>query len=351
MIGLSGSRGRCSPSHGSGTTIVSSGRGTVTLRTAAPRTSASACATVGGPASAATAFTSREMPASTRRRTAAGARFSSRRNGERARARRALGAPRVAAVQPGRARTVEHEREPDDGSGAQRAPIRARSRGAIPSRIAGSSSDTAVRGADRPRRARVEQRGRAAVEHRLARADRDHEVGVDERRMDAVDAAVDLQRAEVLGLAVVDGDAPAEARARSGRRSCSSSRRPARRPSPPATSTVRRSRGTPCRSSSSSTAASASRRGSSSAEGSGSDGGWTTIVARPPRGASRLERLAGERVAERLGDRRPDVRERVERRRRGEQERVVGQGHEREARARVQRDARHAGQAIARNRR
>ena len=51
-------------------------------------------------------------------------------------------------------------------------------------------------------------------------------------------------------------------------------------------------------------AASAAWRGSFSAPGSGSAGGSTTIVARPPRGHERLERLAREREAERVAHRR-----------------------------------------------
>ena len=51
------------------------------------------------------------------------------------------------------------------------------------------------------------------MEHRLACADRDHEVGVDERRMDARGAALDVDAAQVVGLAVVDDDpAPEGAR-------------------------------------------------------------------------------------------------------------------------------------------
>ena len=136
---------------------------------------------------------------------------------------------------------------------------------------------------------------------------------------------------------------PRKLRARSGRRSCSSSRRPARRPSPPATRTV-----TPL-------ARDAvplelvEHRGQRIAPrvvlGRGQRQRRRLDDDRRPAPAGRkcLERLAGERVAERLGDRRSHVRERVERRWRGEQERVVGEGHERDARAGVQGDARHAG--------
>ena len=82
MIGLSGCRGSCRLSHGSGTTRVSKGASTVTLRTAVPRTSASAWATDGGPASAATTLSDRRPLVSTRRRSPAGSTLSSRRSGE-----------------------------------------------------------------------------------------------------------------------------------------------------------------------------------------------------------------------------------------------------------------------------
>jgi hypothetical protein len=53
------------------------------------------------------------------------------------------------------------------------------------------------------------------------------------------------------------------------------------------------------------------------------------------------ERLAGERVAERLDDGGGDVGDRVERGRRGEQRGVVGQRDDREAGSGMERDARH----------
>ena len=62
----------------------------------------------------------------------------------------------------------------------------------------------------------------------------------------------------------------------------------------------------------------------------------------------RLERRSGKRVPERLGDRPTDIRQRVERRRRGEQESVVGQGDERQPRARMEGDAAHADHLHAR---
>ena len=126
---------------------------------------------------------------------------------------------------------------------------------------------------------------------------------------------------------------PRKLRARSGRRSCSSSRRPARRPSPPADEDGH--------------ALARDAVPHELVEHRGQRIAPRVVLGRgkrqrrrldddrrpAPAGRKCLERLAGERVAERLGDRRSDVRERVERRWRGEQERVVGQGHERDARA------------------
>ena len=132
---------------------------------------------------------------------------------------------------------------------------------------------------------------------------------------------------------------PRKARARSGRISPSSSRRPARRPSPPATSTVCRSREIPAALSASSTAASASRRGSSAAEGTGRrrrlDDDRRAAVAR----RDDVKRRAGERISERLDDGRADVDDRIERRRRYEQHRIVGNRDERKTRAGRERDA------------
>jgi len=54
-----------------------------------------------------------------------------------------------------------------------------------------------------------------------------------------------------------------------------------------------------------------------------------------------VQRQAGERVPESLGDRGADVRERLERRRHRKEHRIVRKGDEGEARAGVERNALH----------
>ena len=76
---------------------------------------------------------------------------------------------------------------------------------------------------------------------------------------------------------------PRKARARIGRSTASSSRRPERHSRPPATRIVCLSAGIPRRSSSSMTAPTASWRGSVGAPGRGRERGSTTIATRPPR--------------------------------------------------------------------
>ena len=180
------------------------------------------------------------------------------------------------------------------------------------------------------------------MEHRLARAEGDHEVGVDDRRMDAVDAAVDLQRAEILRLAVVHDDLPTEAACpiRAEELLELATTRTAAEPSGHEDGHALARDAVPLEL--------VEHRGQRIAPrvvlGRGKRQRRRLEDDRRPAPAGRkcLERLAGERVAERLGDRRSHVRERVERGWRGEQERVVGEGHERDPRAGVQGDARHA---------
>ena len=213
-----------------------------------------------------------------------------------------------------------------------------------PDALAGSSSDTAPARRIVPGPACIDERGGAAVEDGLARADRHDEVGLDERGMDAMDVTGDLEGPEVLRLAVVNGDLAAEARgpgpaagaarARGGRRDGGGRRRRGR---------CAARAGRRASSSSSRTAARTSLRGSCSTEGSGSAGGCTTIVARPPRGATASEGRPRQRVAEGLGDRGADVHEGVERRRRRDEHRVVGEGDERKPGAGVEGDAEHVG--------
>ena len=65
------------------------------------------------------------------------------------------------------------------------------------------------------------------------------------------------------------------------------------------------------------------RRGSLGDPGIGSAGGSTTTVARLPRGDERLERLSGEREAERVANGSRDVGDRLDRGRRSEHDGVL----------------------------
>ena len=213
-------------------------------------------------------------------------------------------------------------------------------------RAGGLEQGGRLRRPDRSRAACVDERRGAAVEDGLGSADGEDQVGVEERGMSSERPILERRAVEAR---------PPRSRGRSPRRETHERGRvaaaprahvdPARRPSPPATSTVTRSRGTPARASSSSTAASASRRGSSSTAGSGSAGGWTTTVARPSRGATASQAVARERVAQRLGDGSRNVDDRIERRRDGEELCVVGERDEGELRARVERHAWHERQS------
>ena len=133
--------------------------------------------------------------------------------------RERVGIPRIAAVEPGAARVVEHERESDDRGRLAQPGLELR--GQTPAVRAGHLEERLRPGRpDDTRRARVEQRGRAAVEGRLRGADRDDEVGVDERRMRPQHAAADGDRAEIVGLAVVDDDPAAEVTRAIGAQQC-----------------------------------------------------------------------------------------------------------------------------------
>ena len=244
-------------------------------------------------------------------------------------------------MQPGLPGVIEHEREADDRCrlaqpglelGCETPPARARD---LEERL-------------RPRRANdtgracVEQCGRAAVERRLGGADRDDEVGVDERRMRPQHAAADRHGAEVVGLAVVHDDPAAEVtRAIGAQQSLevAAARPPAEtggdehrdRVGSDPTLRERVQHRRECV---------ASRilldRRQRQDRRLHDDGRAAARAA-----ATLAERRPGERIAERLDDGRRDVGERLERRRGGEQHRVVGQRDERQPRARVERDTKH----------
>ena len=125
--------------------------------------------------------------------------------------------------------------------------------------------------------------------------------------------------------------APLKSRACVGRRTASSSRRPARRSRPPAITIVCRSAGIPSRSSSSMTAATASWRGSAVAPGRGRERGSIDDRDAAATGDEIGETRARQRVAERLADGSGDVAQRIEGRGRREQNGVVGDGDERDA--------------------
>ena len=117
--------------------------------------------------------------------------------------------PRIAPVQPGLPGVVEHEGESDHRCrlakpslelGCEAPPARARD---LEQRLRPTQ-------ADHTGRACVEQCARAAVERRLGGADRDDEVGVDERRVVRSTRPPTVDGAEVVRLAVVDDDPAAE---------------------------------------------------------------------------------------------------------------------------------------------
>ena len=181
------------------------------------------------------------------------------------------------------------------------------------------------------------------MEGRLGGADRDDEIGVDERRMRPQHAAADRDRAEIVGLAVVDDDPAAEVTRAIGAQQAlelAAARSPSEtggdehrdRIGADPTLRERVQHGRECVAS------------------------WI-LLDRRQRQHRRLhedgraaacghhvpERRPGQRIPEGLDDGRADVGERLERRRGGEQHRVVGQRDERQPRARVERDTKHCG--------
>ena len=190
----------------------------------------------------------------------------------------------------------------------------------------GSSSDSVARGSRlaRARTRRAGQRGRRG--------------GPSRRRSPSPRGRCRRARGRPSGSApsprVVEATRPrrrARRRSRGSRvhvRAAAASRAraaPARLSSPPATSTVWRSGGIPARVSSSSVAASAARRGSSLTSGIGSAGELNDDRRPPTACREDVERLTREREAQSLGDGRVDVGDRVERRRRRQEHRIVGE--------------------------
>ena len=181
------------------------------------------------------------------------------------------------------------------------------------------------------------------MESRLGGADRDDEVGVDERRMRPQHAAADGDRAEVVGLAVVHDDPAAEVTRPIG---AQQSLEVAATRAPPEAGGDEHG----------------DRVGADPTLRERVEHRRECVASRvvldrrqrqhrrlhedgraAPRGQHAPERRPGERVAEGLDDGRTDVGERLERGRRGEQHRVVGQRDERQPRARVERDTKHCG--------
>ena len=182
------------------------------------------------------------------------------------------------------------------------------------------------------------------MEDGLGGADGHDEVGVDERWMGTGRVPVGDERAQVVRLAVVDDDLTAEVaclvRAQQGLELA---------PSCPSPEAPRDEDGD----------ALARDAGTRELGEHGRERVASPVVARAREGQlGRLyhdggaaapwgdgsERGPGKRIPERLRDRGTDVGDRIERRRRDEQQRVVGQGDEREARAGVEWHA-HAGQS------
>ena len=204
-------------------TIASSGRSSRVERRAIPRRSASACATDGGPAKAATAVSSRPSSSSSRRRSPQGA----ARSGEAASVAtcRSDGLlVRVAAKAAEQARRVEHERGADHRHARARARARAASASCQPRlRRRLDAASRRRRRAERLRAAGAEQRARAAVQDGLGRGHADDEVGLGEAPVDAQRRAADVAELdEVVRLGVVHLDPAVEAarvpRARRGPR-------------------------------------------------------------------------------------------------------------------------------------
>ena len=206
---------------------------------------------------------------------------------------------RVAAQRAGRQREVERERDADDGDARLQRPLELD--GARPAlraaRLEQRVRFPAARSASAP--AAASSTAGAAVEHRLGGRHDDDEVGLDERGADPQrrGRSRPVPRALRRGRSAARGSGGRN----SGRTSCPISRgagtplQPARDEDRlPLERDARRARAPRRR------RRSRLARGSCVAPGIGSAGGSTTIVARPPGVASPLQRLAGEREAQRL---------------------------------------------------
>ena len=237
---------------------------------------------------------------------------------------------------------VEHHRQPEDGHLSTDGRLERR-REAPRGRRGRLEQRHRTGLADRPRRAGVDERPGAAVEDGLAGADGHDEIGLDECRVDAVDASGRGQRAKALRLAVVHDDLAAEV-------SCAVAAQEQLQLAAPRAAAE----------------AAGDEHGDALArhavpgelvEDGGEGVAARVVLDRGERHRRRLddhgrasaarrdglERRAGERVAERLDDGRLDIGERIERRRRREQRGAVRDRDEREPRARVEGDAEHAG--------
>ena len=299
VIGFGGSRGRCERLPGQRhddrvERLVEPRR----LRTAMPRRSASACATDGGPANTATAASSRaSAAASAGARTAAGAAFEEP-------AERGAGDAR----RPPRGRTGSRGRAPVEARAVERRARRRSAARAAPSARSSAAAScqpagAAVSSSDSARAARdaiaAAAHARGAPRHRRAStvsagADRDDEVGLERARGLTRAACPSSSSGRGRRLSRRGRRPAAEARVRcSGRSSASSSRRPGTALEAAGDEDrLPLARDARARSSSSSTARERVPARVVGAPGAGARGGSTTIVARPPRGDERLERLA-----------------------------------------------------------
>ena len=209
-------------------------------RRAIPRRSASACATDGGPAKAATAVSSRPRSWRSRRLIPDGSSEKAAQRRARERASSDVVLVRVAAEAAREPRRVEHERRADHGHAAGERPLerdaRAASRARRRSRAASRPSRRAAsRGPQAP-----SERAGAAVEDGLGRGDADDEIGL-EREPDCTRSGVRPASPTWTrsgASASCTSTRPWKRRANVGASSASSSRCPARRLSPPATRIV-----------------------------------------------------------------------------------------------------------------
>ena len=175
-----------------------------------PRRSASACATDGGPANAATAVSSRARSCSSRRLIPDGS-SEKRRSGERARCVEGVVLVGVAAEAACEARRVEHERGSEHRYPTCERPLERDAQLPAP-RGCRLEQRVRRRRAQRLGAAGAEECGGAAVENGLGGGDTEDEIGLDQERVDAQRRPAGVADVDEVGcLGVVDLDPAVEA--------------------------------------------------------------------------------------------------------------------------------------------